>query len=192
MELLKLLGNRNCFGLGLKNAALILLLVFGAATAAQMLEPLAAIPSGQRDKLYKRLDGYVVAYKRADWSKLYGLVSTVGRGSADEQAFVAVMRANHAGDFEQFPHLQEFLASRSRKNGDGYDILGCGAGEREGEAYRGILEIHAVREADDWFFTGWALRDTSDDACKQLSDPAWVPGEPIVWDKPMAEIAQGY
>jgi hypothetical protein len=78
------------------------------------------------------------------------------------------------------------------KNGDGYDIYGCGRAAREGEPFRGIAEVHAVFEHEDWFFTGWTFRDTSEGACKELSDPNWQPDNPLKWNGPMEELAHAH
>lgn len=120
--------------------------------SAQILGPLSAVPNEQRDALSKRLDGYVEAYQHRNWEKLYGFISTVGKGSVDMQTFVADMSANHGEDFAQYPDLQAFTAYRTGKNGDGYDIYGCAKAVREDQSFLGIAEVHSVFEREDWFF----------------------------------------
>jgi hypothetical protein len=160
--------------------------------SAQILEPFAVVPKERRDALSKRLNGYVEAYQHREWEKLYGFISTVGKGKVDMRAFVVAMSSNHGEDFAQYPDLQAFAASRTGKNGDGYDIYGCGRAVREGEPFRGIAEVHAVFEHEDWFFTGWTFRDTSEGACKELSDPNWHPDSPLKWNGPMEELAHAH
>jgi hypothetical protein len=160
--------------------------------SAQILEPLGAVPKEQRDVFSRRLDGYVEAYQHRKWEKLYGFISTVGKGSVDMPTFVVAMSANHGEDFAQYPDLQAFTAYRTGKNGDGYDIYGCGKAVREGEPFRGIAEVHAVFEREDWFFTGWTFRDSSEGACKALSDPNWQPDNPLKWNRPMEELAHAH
>jgi hypothetical protein len=147
---------------------------------------------GQRVALSKRLDGYVQAYKNREWKTLYGFISTVGRGGVDIQRFVVVMSSNHGEDFAQYPDLQTFIAYRTGKNDDGYDIYGCAGAVREGEPFRGIAEVHAVFEHENSFFTGWTFRDTSEGACKELSDPNWQPDSSLKWTSPMEEIAHAH
>jgi len=106
-----------------------------------VVSPFSVVPKEQRDALYKRLDGYLESYQHRKWQKLYGFISAVGRGSADMQTFVVAMSSNHGEDFTQYPDLQTFTPSRTRKNG-------------EGEPFRGIAEVRAVFEHEDWFFTG--------------------------------------
>jgi len=171
------------------------LLVFLLSTfvaSGQILEPFSAIPNEQRDALAKRLDGYVEANHYRKWEKLYGLVPTVGRGGADIRTFVVAMSTNHGEDFAQYPDLQTFTPSRTRKNGDGYDIYGCAGAVREGEPFRGIAEVHAVFEHEDWFFTGWTFRNSSEGACKLLSAPNWQPDSPLQWNRPMEELAHAH
>lgn len=158
-------------------------------TIAQVIEPFSAVPTKQRDALAKRLGGYVDAYQHREWQKLYGFVSDVGRGGVDAPTFVWAMRANHGEDFAQYPDLQDFHPYRTRENGDGYDIYGCAKAVREGEPFRGIAEVHAVFEHEDWFFTGWIFRDFSEEACEGLLDPKWQPDKPLNWNKPMEEVA---
>jgi hypothetical protein len=170
---------------------LIFLLSTRIATA-QILEPFSAVPTEKRELLSKRLDGYVRAYKNREWKTLYGFISAVGRGGIDVQTFVVVMSSNHGEDFAQYPDLQTFTAYRTRKNNDGYDIYGCAGAVREGEPFRGIAEVHAVFEHQDWFFTGWTFRDSSEAACKELLDPNWQPDSPLNWNRPMEEIAHAH
>ena len=160
--------------------------------SAQILEPFSVVPKEERDTLSKRLGGYVEAYQHRKWEKLYGFISTVGRGGVDVRTFVVAMSSNHGEDFAQYPDLQTFTPYRTKKNDDGYDIYGCAGAVREGEPFRGIAEMHAVFEHEDWFFTGWTFRDTSEEACKQLSDPNWQPDRPIEWNSPMLELAHAH
>lgn len=136
---------------------IVLALLFSSRIApAQILEPLSAVPVDQREALYKRLDGYVEAHLHRDWDKLYGFVSKVGRGEADN------------------------------------DIYGCGGAVREGDAFRGIAEVHAVFEKEHWFLTGWTFRDSSEQACKEFSDPHWQFPGVLKWDQPMVELAHSH
>jgi len=102
------------------------------------------------------------------------------------------MASNHGKDFAQYPDLQTFAAYRTRENDDGYDIYGCARAEREDEPFRGIAEVHAVFEHENWFFTGWTFRDTSERACEQLSDPNWQPERALKWNRPMEELAHAH
>jgi hypothetical protein len=167
----------------------ILVSLCSFAVFAQIVDPFSAVPTEQRDGLSKRLDGYVEAYKHRDWEKLYGFVSEVGKGGVDERTFVAAMSSNHGEDFAQYPDLQEFSPLRTWKNADGYDVYGCGRAVREGDSFAGLTELHAVFEHENWFFTGWAFRDSSENACKQLSDPDWKPDRFLKWNTPMEEVA---
>jgi hypothetical protein len=167
-------------------------LFFTLGVSGQVLDPLSTVPGEQRDALYKRLDGYVGAFKHREWVKLYGFISTVGRAGVDVQTFVVSMNSNHGEDFAQFPDLQTFTPARARKNRDGYDILGCAGAVREGEPFRGIAEVHAVFEHENWFFTGCTFRDSSEESCKQLSDPNWRPDSAIEWNRPMQELAHAH
>jgi hypothetical protein len=160
--------------------------------SAQILEPFSAVPNEQRDALSRRLGGYVEAYQHREWDKLYGFISAAGRGGVDMRTFVVKMSSNHGEDFAQYPDLQAFTPYRTRKNSDGYDIYGCGRAVREGESFRGIAEVHAVFEHDDWFFTGWTFRDSSEGACEQLSNPNWQPDSPLKWNHPMEELAHAH
>ncbi len=175
---------------GLLSVLAFLLFIF--VGSAQILEPLSAVPQEQRDALYKRLDGYVEAYKHREWVKLYGFISAVGRGGVDVQSFVVAMSSNHGEDFAQYPDLQTFTPSRTRKNGDGFDIVGCAGAVREGEPFRGIAEVHAVFEHKNWFFTGWTFRDSSEESCKRLLDPNWQFDRPVEWNRPMQELAHSH
>jgi len=159
---------------------------------AQILEPFSAVPTEQRDGLSKRLDGFVEAHQHRKWEKLYGFISTIGKGGVDLRTFVVAMSSNHGEDFAQYPDLQAFAPSRTRKNGDGYDIYGCGRAVREGEPFRGIAEVHAVFEREDWFFTGWTFRDSSEGACAELSNPNWQPDSPLKWNSPMKELEHAH
>jgi len=94
--------------------------------------------------------------------------------------------------FSSPPRTAGRSPSRTRKNGDGYDIVGCAGAVREGELFRGIAEVHAVSEHGNWFFTGWTFRDSSEESCKQLSDPNWQPDSPLEWNKPMQELARAH
>jgi len=67
------------------------------------------------------------------------------------RTFVVVMSSNHGEDFAQYPDLQTFKPYRTGKNGDGYDIYGCGGAVREGEPFRGIAEVHAVSSTKTGF-----------------------------------------
>lgn len=163
--------------------------LFSVSTlAGQILQPFLAIPAEQRDGFANRLDGYVDAYRHRDWKKLYGFASSVGKGGVDLQTFVIAMSSNHGEDFAQYPDLQEFAPTRTRKNADGYDIYGCGRAVREGDRFRGIAEVHAVFEHDDWFFTGWTFRDSSDESCAALANPDWQPPSAIKWNGRMKEL----
>lgn len=171
---------------------LLALLLSTLGVFAQILDPFSAVPKEQKDALSKRLDGYVEAYQHRKWEKLYGFISTIGRGGVDVRTFVVVMSSNHGEDFAQYPDLQTFKPYRTRKNDDGYDIYGCGGAVREGEPFRGIAEVHAVFEREDWFFTGWTFRDSSEGACKELSDPKWQPDSPLKWNRPMEELTHAH
>ena len=173
-----------------RNLLLILALSLSAFSVfAQLWDPFSAVPMDQRDALSKRLGGFVEAHQHRKWEKLYGFISTTGKGSADLRTFVVAMSSNHGEDFAQYPDLLTFAPYRTRKNGDGYDIYGCAGAVREDEPYAGIAEVHAVFEREDWFFTGWTFRNSSEEACKELYDPKWQPPSSINWNKPMKEVA---
>lgn len=138
-------------------------------------EPLSAITVEQRSPLAKRLEAYVKANREHEWDKLFDLVSDTGRGRVTRQVFVVKMKGAHGKDFANEPDLLEFKAGRSEKNEHGgYDIYGCGSGQREDMLFKGIAVVHAVYEHNDWFFTGWRFTEFPNEPCKELADPARV------------------
>jgi hypothetical protein len=152
-------------------------------------EPLSAITVEQRGPLAKRLEAYVKANREHEWDKLYDLVSDNGRGGVTRQVFVVKMKGAHGKDFANEPDLVEFKAGRSEKNEHGgYDIYGCGSGQREDMLFKGIAVVHAVYEHSDWFFTGWRFTEFPNEPCKKLADPAWGPQIRLLWNQPMEEL----
>jgi hypothetical protein len=160
------------------------IVLFGNVT-----EPFSNIPPEQRESLSKRLGAYMEASKARKWDRLFDVVSDTGRGRANRQAFIAAMTSSHGSDFAQAPDLLEFRSDRTEKNGDGYDICGCGKARREGMMFNGIAVMHAVFEHDDWFFTGWSFTAFPNEPCSALSDPKWQPFSRLKWNRPMDEVA---
>jgi hypothetical protein len=152
-------------------------------------EALSNIPAEQRDALAKRVVTYVEAYRDRKWDRLYDLISDTGKGGADRKTFAAAMAAEHGKSFAQMPDLLEFNPDRTGKNDDGFDIYGCGKAQREGMKFSGIAVMHAVREHDDWSFTGWTFTEFPNEPCKALADSKWRPRNPMTWNRPMDEVA---
>lgn len=151
-------------------------------------EPLSEIPAAHREALTKKLSSYVEAYRGRKWDTLYDLVSDTGKGDADRQTFIAAMKHEHGIDFAQMPDLLQFNPDRSEKNGDGFDVYGCGKARREGMMFNGIAVAHAVFENNDWFFTGWMFTEFPNEPCKAIVDPKWQPSNRSEWSRPMEEI----
>jgi len=156
---------------------------------ATITDPFSNIPADRREGLSRRMSGYVQAYKTRNWTGLYDFVSDVGKGGATRELFVAAMQASHGKNFAQDPDLQEFKPDRTKGNGDGFDIYGCGKAERETRMYKGIAVVHGVFEHNDWFFTGWRFTDFPNEPCKALSDPKWEPDNEMGWNRPMEELS---
>jgi hypothetical protein len=169
--------------------AVLVLLCPALGVSGQVLDTFSPVPAEQREALSKRLKEYVDADRNHEWEKLYGFISTTGKGGTDAHTFVIAMRNDHGEDFEQYPTLKVFKPQRTVKNRDGYDVYGCADATREGEQYSGVAVVHTVFEQQDWFFTGWTF---SDSECKDLSEPKWQPENPRKWNKPMEEVANAH
>jgi|SRR5580704_1300251 hypothetical protein len=165
------------------------LLISSMSLAGGVSEPFSSIPAEQREALAKRLRTYVEAYRDRKWGKLYDLISDTGKGGADRKTFAAAMTAEHGKNFAQMPDLLEFKPDRTEKSDEGFDIYGCGKAQREGMTFNGIVVMHAVRERDDWSFTGWTFTEFPNEPCKALADPRWQPGNRMKWNRPMEEVA---
>jgi hypothetical protein len=166
-----------------------LLLAGGAALAGSSTEPFGTIPPERRESLKNRLALYVKENGARDWSKLYDLVSDTGRGGVSRETFVTSMREAHGKSFASYPDLLEFLPDRATaREGDGYDIYGCGKAQREGVTYNGIAVAHAGYEHNDWFFTGWRFTEFPNEPCRHLGKPNWNDETPMSWDRPMEEL----
>jgi hypothetical protein len=134
------------------------------------------------------MNGFVEAHKTRNWERLYAFVSDVGKGGASQKTFVVAMQSSHGKSFAQMPDLHEFKPDRANRNGDGYDIYGCGKAEREGEHYEGIVVVHAVFDRSDWYFTGWRFTAFPNEPCKMLSNANWKPQNEMSWNTPMDEL----
>ena len=160
-----------------------------SAHAGTGIEPFSKISTERRDTLTKRLNAYVEAYRGRKWEKLYELVSSVGRGGVNQNAFVAAMKSEHGTDFAQMPDLLEFRPELIETDDKGeFDIYGCGKARREGMMFNGIAITHAVLEHNEWFFTDWRFTEFPNEPCKALSDPKWEHPAPMEWSKPMDEV----
>jgi hypothetical protein len=176
-----------------RTAKRLLPVVLGAgcviALTATGKEWLARVPAEQRDMLATRLNAYVKAHRARDWSKLYDVVSDVGRGGVDRKTFVARMKAAHGADFANSPDLMEFRPDRTTSAGETeYDIYGCGKAQREGREFNGVALAHAVFEHNEWFFTGWTFTQFPNEPCKALSDPDWEEPGAMEWGRSMEEL----
>ena len=169
-------------------AALAVIFVPFIMNAQNETQPFSKLPRQQRESLTLRLTQYVNAYRDRNWKTLYDLVSDIGKGSVNRDAFVAAMKAEHGTEYAGMPDLLEFTPDRTVENQDGIDIYGCGKAQREGEIYRGIAVAHTVHEHNSWFFTGWTFTQFPNESCKLLSDPAWKPARNMEWNKTMEEI----
>ena len=167
--------------------ALALMTLCGVGRVHAEIKAFSKIPSEQRLSLSKRLDAYVHAQQSRDWEKLYDFVSDIGRGGVSRQVFIKAMQQGHGRTFANEPDLLEFRPKLAEANDHAYDVYGCAKAEREGENYDGVAVIHAVREHDDWLFTGWTFT-VPNEPCKALSDSSWQPMSRIVWKLPMEEL----
>ena len=167
---------------------LVAYLCFAVAHAGAQTEPFSKIPSAQRETLTKRLNAYVQAYRERKWEQLYELVSSRGKGGADQNVFVAAMQSEHGTDFAQMPDLLEFRPELAHNDKGEFDIYGCGKATREGAIFNGVAVTHAVFEHDEWFFTGWSFTEFPNEPCEALSDPHWQPANLMAWNRPMEEI----
>jgi hypothetical protein len=152
-------------------------------------DPFAAIPEAGRKDLATRLNGYVRAYKDRNWAELYSLISEVGKDRVDRSTFISVMKSKHGGRaYSAMPDLEAFDAARSQKDSDGIDIYGCAKAKREGQQFKGVAVMHAVREHDSWVFSGWSFTEFPNQACGTLSDPGWKAPAEMEWGQPMEEF----
>lgn len=152
-------------------------------------DPFAAAPEPERKHLATRLSEYVRAYRDRNWSELYSLVSDVGKHRVDRPTFISVMKSKHGGRaYSAMPELETFDPAQSRQDGEGIDIYGCAKAKREGQQFKGVAVMHAVREHDSWVFSGWSFTEFPNQACGTLSDPGWKAPAEMEWAQPMEEF----
>jgi len=169
-------------------AAVVLCCCAGAAIQPK-LDPLGAVRDEERKELATRLNEYVRAYKDRNWSELYSLVSQIGKDRVDRATFTSVMKSKHGGRaYSAMPDLEAFDPAQSRQDGDGIDIYGCAKARREGQRFKGVAVVHAVREHDSWVFSGWNFTEFPNQACGTLSDPGWRAPAEMEWGQPIEEF----
>ncbi len=160
------------------------------ATSGQLKsDPFAAVPQAERKDLATRLSDYVRYYKARNWAELYSLVSDVGKDRLDSPTFESIMKREHGGRaYSAMPNLEAFEPAQSRQEGDGIDIYGCAKAKREGQQFKGVAVVHAVREHDTWAFSGWSFTEFPNQSCGVLSDPGWKAPAEMEWGLPMEEF----
>jgi hypothetical protein len=167
---------------------LLSLLLLAVSAAFAVVDGLSEIPEAHRQDLVVSIDSYAAAYKDRNWTKLYELVSSVGRGGVQKTEFVDAMKAEHGNSSAQMPDLLSFIPRKGVKASDGFDIYGCGKAEREGMKFIGIAVVHTVFEQDKWKFTGWSFTDFPNLPCKVLDQKDWKPDGEMEFGQAMKEI----
>jgi len=148
-----------------------------------------SLDDAQLKALNSRIHEYTEDFRKSDWAKLYDLVSKTGKGDASREVFETAMKRMHGKEYGELQDLLEFKFHHAVATKPGeYDIYGCGKIMKYGWKYDGIVEIHAVQENNDWYFTGWRPTAFPAELCKSLNDSKWKPYTHDNWDKPMEEI----
>jgi hypothetical protein len=152
-------------------------------------DPFSVLRKPEQAEIAKRLSEYVRAYKDRNWSKLYLLVSELGKNRVDRATFTSAMEDKH-GDrrYSAMPDLEAFEPVHSRQDGDGIDIYGCAKAKREGQRFKGVAVVHAVHEHEIWVFSGWRFTEFPNQPCSTLSDPGWKAPAAMEWEQPMEEL----
>lgn len=169
--------------------AAVLLCWCNGTCAPRNSDPFTAVPETERKDLAARLNDYVRAYKDRNWAELYSLVLDVGKNRVDQATFTSVMKRKHGGKaYSGMPDLKAFDPAQSRTDADGLDIYGCAKARREGQQFKGVAVVHAVREHDTWLFSGWSFTEFPNQACGTLSDAGWKAPAEMEWQQPMEEF----
>ena len=150
-----------------------------------------SLDDAQRKALNGRVQEYTSGFRARNWAQVYGMVSKTGKGGATKQIFALAMERSHGKDYGTYPDILEFKSERmeaARPNE--FDLHGCGKVYKQGWKFDGVVELHAVLEDGNWYFTGWRLTAFPAELCSSLKDPKWKPYTHENWEKSMEEIRE--